>query len=128
MSSAAALESIGQIAINCRDVGRATAFYRDVLGLPLLFEAGGMAFFRCGQTRLMLSLPSAPALDHPSSVLYFRVAGIAARMQAIADSGATIRRMPQLTHRDATTELWIGFFEDSEGNLLALMEERAPGD
>ena len=127
MSSIAAPESIGQIAVNCRDVARATAFYRDVLGLPLLFEAGGMAFFRCGQTRLMLSLPSAAELDHPSSVLYFRVQGIEARMQAMAEAGATIRRPPQLTHRDATLALWIGFFEDSEGNLLALMEERAPG-
>ncbi len=39
---------LGQIAINVSDVDRATAFYRDVLGLPLLFTAGKLAFFDCG--------------------------------------------------------------------------------
>lgn len=117
--------TLGQIAVNCRDVARATAFYRDALQLPLLFEAGGMAFFRLGDVRLMLSLPSAPELDHPGSILYLRCADIEARVAALRDRGANVRRDAQLTHRDARQELWIAFFEDSEGNLLALMEERA---
>lgn len=116
--------TIGQIAINCRDVARATAFYRDVIGLPLLFEAGGMSFLDAGGTRLMLGLPSAPELDHPSSILYFRVDDIAQRAAAMQAAGARFRRLPQATHRDERMALWIGFFEDSEGNLLALMEEK----
>lgn len=117
--------SLGQIAINCRDVARATAFYRDVLELPLLFEAGGMAFFRLGDVRLMLSLPSAPELDRPGSILYLRCSNIETRLATLRERGANVRRDAQLTHRDARQELWIAFFEDSEGNLLALMEERA---
>ena len=120
--------SLGQIAINCRDVARATAFYRDVLELPLLFEAGGMAFFRLGDVRLMLSLPSAPELDHPSSLLYLRCDDIGARLARLRERGATVRREAQPTHRDARHELWMAFFEDSEGNLLALMEERLLAD
>lgn len=115
---------IGQIAINCADVARATRFYRDVLGLTLQFEAGGMAFFDCGGTRLMLTRPSSPDLDHPASPLYFRVRDIEERMQTMQAAGASIRRLPQPTHRDAQHELWIGWFEDGEGNLLALMEEK----
>lgn len=121
---AAPSPSIGQIAINCRDVARATAFYRDVIGLPLLFEGGGMSFLDAGGTRLMLGLPSAPELDHPSSILYFRVLDIERRAASMQAAGATFRRLPQATHRDARIELWTGFFEDSEGNLLALMEEK----
>ena len=49
-----ALTRIGQIAINAHDVDRATAFYRDVLGLPHLFRAGQLSFFDCGGVRLML--------------------------------------------------------------------------
>jgi methylmalonyl-CoA/ethylmalonyl-CoA epimerase len=124
MSSPLPPAGIGQLAINCVDVARATRFYRDVLGLALLFEAGGMAFFDCGGVRLMLSRPSAPEFDHPASPIYFRVSGIEARMQAMQAAGASIRRLPQPTHRDARHELWIGWFEDGEGNLLALMEER----
>jgi catechol-2,3-dioxygenase len=36
---------IGQIAINVKDIDRATAFYQDKLGLKLLFKAPpGLAF------------------------------------------------------------------------------------
>lgn len=115
---------IAQVAVVCRDVARATAFYRDALGLPLLFEAGGMSFLQCGPTRLMLTLPSSPDLDRPGSILYFRSDDIAAHVQALRDAGASILREPALAHRDASHELWLAFFRDSEGNTLALMEER----
>lgn len=128
MNTSPRVSGFGQIAINCQDVARATIFYRDVLGLPLLFEAGGMAFFDCGGVRVMLSRPSSAEFDHPASPLYFRVTGIEAKALGMAAAGATIRRPPQLTHRDARHELWIGWFEDGEGNLLALMEERALSD
>ena len=52
------LSRIGQIAMTVRDLPRAVAFYRDVLGMRFLFEAPpAMAFFDCGGIRLMLSLP-----------------------------------------------------------------------
>lgn len=124
MSEASRISGIGQIGINCSDVARATIFYRDVLGLPLLFEAGGMAFFDCGGVRLMLTRPSSSEFDHPASPIYFRVVDIEARMLAMEQAGATIKRTAQATHRDERHELWIGWFEDGEGNLLALMEEK----
>ncbi len=115
---------IAQIAVACRDVARATVFYRDVLGLPLLFEAGGMSFFQCGPTRLMLSRPGSPDVDHPGSILYFRSDDIAAQVAALRAAGAQILREPALAHRDGRHALWLAFFRDSEGNTLALMEER----
>jgi catechol-2,3-dioxygenase len=33
------ITGLGQISTNVHDLGRATAFYRDVLELPLLFTA-----------------------------------------------------------------------------------------
>ena len=65
--------SIGQIAINTHDLPRAVAFYRDALGLEFLFDAGSLAFFRCGDVRLMLAVAESPELDHPSSIVYFQV-------------------------------------------------------
>ena len=50
------IENIGQIAIRARDLPAAVAFYRDVLGLEYLFEAGTLAFFMCGDVRLMLGV------------------------------------------------------------------------
>ena len=61
-----AIESIGQIAVNVKDVTRAVAFYKEVIGLPLLFESNGLAFFQCGETRLLLSMPEKAEFNHPS--------------------------------------------------------------
>jgi catechol 2,3-dioxygenase-like lactoylglutathione lyase family enzyme len=46
--------------VNVRDIARAVAFYRDVLGLTLLFEVPEqeMAFFDCGGVRLYLAADS----------------------------------------------------------------------
>jgi methylmalonyl-CoA/ethylmalonyl-CoA epimerase len=115
------LATIGQIAVTVHDVERATAFYRDVLRVPFLFSAPpGLAFFRCGSTWLMLSLPE-PEFDHPSSVLYFDVPDIAAAHAALSGRGVRFRDAPHPIHRDASgRELWLAFFRDTEGNTHAL--------
>ena len=64
-----ALARIRQIAINAHDVDRATAFYRDVLGLPHLFRAGQLSFFDCCGVRLMLDKPEKPVFAPLGSVL-----------------------------------------------------------
>ena len=64
---------IGQIAVNVENVERAVEFYKEVIGLPLLFQTNRLAFFQCEDTRLFLSKPETEEFDHPSSVLYFKV-------------------------------------------------------
>jgi methylmalonyl-CoA/ethylmalonyl-CoA epimerase len=118
-----ALARIGQIAINARDVDRATAFYRDVLGLPHLFRAGQLSFFDCGGVRLMLDKAEKPEFDHPSSIIYFQVGDIQAAHRRIKDAGAKFEDQPHLLTRMPKYDLWMNFFRDSEGNLLALMSE-----
>ena len=120
----AALAQIGQIAVIIHDLNRAVAFYRDVLGMPLLFEAPPkMAFFDCGGIRLMLSLPETPEFDHPGSILYYKVADIQATWTALQEGGADLLSEPHLVARMPDHELWLAFFKDSEGNTLALMCE-----
>jgi len=117
------ISRIGQISIVVHDVDRATAFYRDKLGLPLLFTAGGMAFFDCGGVRLMLSRAEKPEFDHPSSILYFTVPDIAAAHRQMLAAGARFEDEPHLLAKMPTYDLWMTFFRDSEQNLLALMSE-----
>lgn len=115
------LEKIGQIAVNARDIERATAFYRDKLGMKHLFSAPpGLAFFDAGGTWLMLSIPSAPEFDHPSSILYFDVPDIKAAHQALKARGVEFRCEPHLLTRMGARELWLADFRDSEGNTHAL--------
>jgi predicted enzyme related to lactoylglutathione lyase len=120
------LSSIGQIAINVHDLQRAESFYRDVLGLKHLFAVPKLSFFDCGGVRLMLGLPEKPEFDHPSSVLYFRVDDIHAAHGVLAERGAVFEGPPHLIAKMGTYDLWMGFFRDSEDNLLAIMSEEAP--
>lgn len=117
------ITAIGQIAINAHDIQRATAFYRDQLGLRLLFTAGKLAFFDCGGVRLMLDVAEKPEFNHPSSILYFRVPDIAAAHRQLLAGGVRFEDEPHVIARMPDHDLWMTFFRDSEQNLLALMSE-----
>ena len=122
-----ALTQIGQISVTIHDLARAVAFYRDTLGMRHLFSAGTMAFFDCGGVRLMLALPEKPEFDHPSSILYFKVDAIEATAETLAARGVSFEARPHLVAQLPTHDLWLGFFRDSENNLLALMCEKPRG-
>ena len=119
------IAQIEQIAVIVHDVDRAVQFYRDVLGLPFLFQVPQMAFFQCGDVRLMLGIPSAPEFDHPSSVIYYRVADIESAHRVLRARGVTFRTEPHLVHRAADHELWMAFFQDPDRNTLALTSRKS---
>src|SRR6516165_4030267 len=122
-ASGLAITRVGQVAINVQDLGRATAFYRDVLGLKFLFAAGQLAFFDCGGVRLMLDKPENAEFDHPSSILYFAVPDIQAAHQKLVDAGVSIFQVPRVVAPMPDHDLWMCFFRDTEGNVMALMSE-----
>lgn len=119
------LSRIGQIGVNARDMQRATAFYRDILGMKHLFTVPDrMSFFDCDGVRLMLTLPEGgPEFDHPSSVIYFKVDDIVQAFHKLEQSGVRIVASPHIIARMGTHDLWMGFFKDSEDNVLSLMSE-----
>ena len=120
-----ALSEIGQIAITVSDVAKATAFYRDVLGLKFLFPAGpNLAFLAAGSVRLMLTTSQGAGEVGKNSILYFKVADIAAAHATVIARGAKNERAPQLTAKMPDHELWMGFVRDPDGNIVGLMEEK----
>lgn len=120
------LNRIGQIAINVRDVERATQFYRDTLGLKFLFAAPpGLAFFDCGGVRLMLTTPESPEFDHPGSLIYYVVGDINDVYRDISTRGARFEDTPHVVARMGAVDLWMTHLKDPDGNLLALMCELA---
>jgi methylmalonyl-CoA/ethylmalonyl-CoA epimerase len=123
MMVAEAIQRIHQISIRATDTTRAVEFYRDVLGLKLIFQAPPqLAFFDCGGVRLMLS-PAEPEFDHQGSVIYFAVDDIKAAYAALAAAGVKFRTEPHLIAKLPDREVWLTDFLDSEGNVLALMSE-----
>ena len=118
------LSTIGQIALTVQDVERATAFYRDKLGVSFLFSAPpGMAFFDCGGIRLLLGAKESEDDPRRSSILYFRVADIRAAREELGERGVEFEREPEKVHETEAYELWLAFFHDGEGNTHALMSE-----
>ena len=118
------LSRIGQIAMNVRDLDRAVGFYRDTLGLPFLFTAPPrLAFFDCAGVRLLLDVAEDKEFDHPGSILYFAVDDIRQSHRRLASRGVRFRTEPHLIARLPDREVWMAFFDDTEGNTLALMAE-----
>ena len=122
-----AVQGLGQIGVSVQDLDAMTAFYRDTLGIPVLFTVPGMSFFDLGGIRLMLSLPSPGAEGCHGSILYLRVGDIAAAYERLRARDVAFLGVPHVVHRDARHELWLVGFHDPEGNVLELMEERPLG-
>src|SRR2546427_11886188 len=109
-SSNLGIKNIGQISINVQDLQRATAFYRDVLGLPLLFTVPNLAFFDCGGVRLMLGRAETAEFDHPSSILYFQEPDLNSVYQQLVERGFQIFSPPRLIAPMTTYIFWmLGF-------------------
>ena len=122
-SSFPGIRKVGQIYMRAVDLRRATAFYRDVLSTPFLFEVPRMAFFDLDGVRLMLGEPEGEAFDHPGSILYFDVPDLRAAHEELLRRGVSFDSAPHLIADLGERELWMAFFKDSEGNQLALMSE-----
>ncbi len=99
------LSEIGQIAVNVHDLDRAVSFYRDVLEMQFLFEAPGMGFFKCGEVRLMLALPETNELDHPASIIYYKVADMEKAHHTLSSRGVAFERAPAVIHRTETQQI-----------------------
>jgi len=118
------LNEIAQIALTVGNLAEARAFYRDVLGMRFLFDAGTMSFFQCGSVRLMIGTSEKQA-DPGSTILYFRVAQIREAHASLRAKGVAFAQEPHLVARMKSHDLWLAFFKDPAGNTLALMSEEA---
>lgn len=121
--------TVGQLLIPVDDFEGGIAFYRDVLGLPFLFAAPPqMAFFTCGQVRLLVGMLPAGQKAQRGSAIYFRVKDINSVFSSLRDNGVKFVANPHLVNRTPKSELWLAEFTDPDGNQLALMSEVAVAD
>lgn len=117
------IQNIGQIGIPVKNLGESISFYKEKLGLLLLFSTENMAFFDCNGLRLMLSLPEKEEFAHSSSVIYFRVENIKDSYERLKDEAVAFMDKPHMVAKMGQTETWMAFFKDPEGNTHALMSE-----
>ena len=119
-----------QVALHAEDLDRATAFYRDVLGLRWIatFDPPGLVFFDLGGTRLLLEKGA------PSSLLYLRVPDSAAEVERLRAAGVRIESEPHVIFTDDEGQFGppgmsetMAFFRDSEDNLVGLVSRHPAG-
>jgi methylmalonyl-CoA/ethylmalonyl-CoA epimerase len=121
------LNQIGQIALPVRDVDRSEAFYEKVIGLRKLYRFGDLSFFDCAGVRLLLDKARDAAGLKPQGCIYFRCADIDLAVSELKKRGVSFTSGPHLIAKMDDHDLWMAFFADPDGHLLALMQEAPKG-
>jgi catechol 2,3-dioxygenase-like lactoylglutathione lyase family enzyme len=115
------------ILICVRDRVRATAFYRDVIGLKFIREDHFAAIFEAGGTMLRVStVPDFEAHEH--SILGFRVPDTTATVKALRDNGVVFNIYPHFKQDELG--IWtvpdgsahVAWFKDPDGNVLSITD------
>jgi methylmalonyl-CoA/ethylmalonyl-CoA epimerase len=119
------LSGICQIAIARADPTTLIGFYRDTLGLPVLFETNGMTFFQSGATRLMIGAAQPGQQVGGDAVIYFEPRDWSATESALEAKGIAFLHPAQKLQEAPGRELMLRAFKDPEGHTLALMGWRA---
>ena len=118
VNATSASKTIGQVARGVRELDKAVAWYRDVLGLNPLYSFGDMAFFDCGGARLYLFVVEAPA----NSLVYFTVEDLHAEIARLAEVGVNVVSAPHRIHvHPDGREEWMAFVNDMAGEPIGLM-------
>ncbi len=120
------VRALGEIAIRCRDLDAMVAFYRDIIGLPLLEggHRGGIVFFSLGESygghTAVFALFRGDAPARPSSLHHLALTVDRAEQDAVTrwyEANAIPYRIEDFA--------WIGwrgiFAEDPEGNTVELV-------
>ena len=119
------ISRLSQISYPVSDVDRAVAFFEGKLGLRLALRPHAhMAFFDAGGVSNFDERADDVA---GASVLYFACADVAASTAELEKRGVEVAYPPHRIAEQPTYDLWMSFFKDPDGRLLALSMEAPKG-
>jgi catechol 2,3-dioxygenase-like lactoylglutathione lyase family enzyme len=113
------------IVICTRDRDRATGFYRDTLGLALVYEDKFAAVFSIGGITLRVSVV-ADFTPHEHTIVGFNVPDVTATVKDLREKGITFNiyeRFPQNEFGIWTAPggtVLVAWFKDPDGNVLSV--------
>ena len=71
----------------------------------------------------MLGIAEKPEINHPASIIYYKVADIQATYETLKSREVDFISPPHLVAKMPDHDLWLADFRDSEENVLVLMSE-----
>jgi len=113
------------IVICTRDRARATAFYRDTLGLELAYEDNFAAVFNIGGATLRVSVV-ADFIPHEHTILGFVVPDVGATVRALREKGVSFNIYPGFKQDElgilavSGGSVRVAWFTDPDGNVLSV--------
>lgn len=116
-----AITGMKQVGLAVGDLARSKQFYGETLGLRHLFDAEpGLAFFQCGETRLMLS--EAASVEAPGPILlYHGATDVAAAYEELVAAGVESIEPPKCIAQVEGADVWLAFCRDPDGNPVGLI-------
>lgn len=111
-----------QVALTTVHISAARSFYRDRLGLKLLFEANNMLFFDVSGTRLMIAQDDERMMPaKPTGILYFHVDDFEGALNRLRGTSVKLVGAVEAVQSSPAGTLRLQQFEDPDGNMLAIM-------
>lgn len=113
------------IVICTRDRARATAFYRDTLGLKVAYEDGFAAVLNTGGVTLRISIV-ADFTPHEHTILGFNVPDVASTVRALREKGVTFNTYQHVLQDELGIftapggAVRVAWFKDPDGNVLSV--------
>jgi catechol 2,3-dioxygenase-like lactoylglutathione lyase family enzyme len=113
------------VVICTRDRDRATAFYRDILGLPVAYEDNFAAVLTSGSITLRISAV-ADFSPHEHTILGFNVPDVLATVNALREKGLAFTLYPHFQQDELGiltvpgSAIRVAWFKDPDGNVLSI--------
>jgi catechol 2,3-dioxygenase-like lactoylglutathione lyase family enzyme len=120
-------KGVAQVGVVTREPAQLIAFYRDVLGFPVLFEANGMTFMAAGATSLMIGAGDGELGVAKDVVLYFEPHDWRAAEAKLEAAGVKFEHGEVIVQRAEGREHVLRPFRDPEGRPVYLLGWRAVG-
>jgi len=119
------IKGVAQVGVVSAAPDQLIAFYRDVLGFPVLFEANGMTFLQAGATSLMIGAGDGSQGVAKDVVLYFEPNDWSAAEAKIEAAGVKFEHDAIVVQRAEKREHVLRPFRDPEGRPVYLLGWRA---
>ena len=111
---------IARVILRCGDLDRAARFWRDAVGLELVRQSEGFAFFAAGSTELILSEVPPDKMQPSLTEVVFMVDDVQDTHRRLIERGVPFEVEPRPVMAEGNRQLLATHFRDPDGNLASV--------